>query len=52
MTKPRPKTFRAVRPFSAGATHYQPGDIVPHGTLLARLIRWGGFVTDKPEKKE
>lgn len=49
---PRPKTFRAVRDFWVGATHYKPGDVVPHGTTLARLIRWGGFVTDKPEPKE
>lgn len=51
-SNPRPKDFYAVRDFSVDGTTYRTGDVVPHGTLLRRLIAWGGFVTDQPKTEE
>ena len=45
-SKPKPKTFYAARDFSAGGVSYERGAVVPHSLLLARLLDWGGFVTD------
>lgn len=49
-SKPRPKTFRATRPFSTGGVQYQPGDVIPPSPLLRQLLQWGGFVTSSKER--
>lgn len=46
-SKPKPKTFRAVRDFSVGGVMYVTGQEVPVTPTLVRLISWGGFVTDE-----
>jgi len=47
-SKPKPKTFRAVRDFTVGGVLYPRGAVIPPTPLLARLLSWGGFVTSGP----
>ena len=47
-SKPKPKTFRAVRDFIVSGVSYVRGQEVPRTPTLARLLSWGGFVTSTP----
>lgn len=52
MASPRPKTFVASVPFSIGAEHFEPGDVV-EGLTLDRVLRFGDrFVTSNTTPKE
>lgn len=37
----RPKQFYAARTFRVGRHSFRPGDPIPHGMLLQRLLRFG-----------